>query len=301
MKAFKPVLYFWNHIVKGMDDKRIATLPKVEDVEETINISYLEDGHSLHTLNVYAPKGHMNDTMPTIIDIHGGGWYYGDKELNSIYCKSLVRYGFKVVDLSYRLSPEVDFFGQMQDIYKAFDFISKNGEKLGLDLDKVFVTGDSAGGHIVGLIANIEKDIELQSKFGVKSSLDIKGICATCPALEPFEIVPFSIALYFNPVFGKGYAKNGVADICSFKKTFKGNTCPMYFISAYGDPFKGQAKDGYDLLVKNGIKAGIYMGVKDKNSPNKLAHVFNISFWHWKESLEANKGMCDFFKEIIND
>lgn len=298
MKANKIVLWFWDSVVRGMDEKRFKTLPNVEDVEEIVNIKYLNDNHPLHTLNIYKPKGN-NDMLPVIFDIHGGGWYYGDKELNSWYCKSLVRHGFAVVDISYRLSPEVDIFGQMQDIFKAMEFVSKNGKEYNLDLDKLFVTGDSAGGHIVGLIANIVKDEKLQEKYGVKPSIDVKGICPVCPALEPLALLPRLAKVYFNPVFGKGYMKNGVKDIVSFKSTFRKDICPMFFISAYGDPFKGQAQRGYDLCVANGVKAGIYMGEKDPKSPNKLGHVFNISFWHWAESLDANKQMCDFFKEII--
>lgn len=55
-------------------------------------------------LDVYRPKS-VEGALPVIVDIHGGGWYYGDKELNKYYCMSLVKYGFAVVNVSYRLAP----------------------------------------------------------------------------------------------------------------------------------------------------------------------------------------------------
>ena len=37
-----------------------------------------------------------NDKLPVIIDIHGGGWMYGDKGLNENYCRALADRGYVV-------------------------------------------------------------------------------------------------------------------------------------------------------------------------------------------------------------
>ena len=41
---------------------------------------YLSGNHPMHTLNLYRP--HLGRPLPVIVDIHGGGWMYGDRELN---------------------------------------------------------------------------------------------------------------------------------------------------------------------------------------------------------------------------
>ena len=72
---------FWQN-TKRMDDERIATLTPPSGVTEINNIPYLDDGHIHHQFDVYFPEGTKEtDRLPVIIDIHGGGWMYGDKEL----------------------------------------------------------------------------------------------------------------------------------------------------------------------------------------------------------------------------
>ena len=80
---------FWRN-TKRQDDKRIATLTPPEGVFESNDHEYLADGHVYHKLDVYYPEG-TTEKLPVIIDIHGGGFMYGDKELNKIYCHTLAK------------------------------------------------------------------------------------------------------------------------------------------------------------------------------------------------------------------
>lgn len=95
--------WFFQGPVKKKDEERMAAQSMPEFDEEYLEIAYMDDGHPLHTLNVYRPKGSGKTKLPVIFDIHGGGWYYGDKELNAYYCKYLTKNGFAVVDISYRI------------------------------------------------------------------------------------------------------------------------------------------------------------------------------------------------------
>lgn len=79
------------------------TLPKGVDVEEYV---YIDDGDNMHKLNVYRPSN-IKNTLPLIIDIHGGAWVYGDKELNKGMCMYYASLGYCVAGMSYRLVPDV--------------------------------------------------------------------------------------------------------------------------------------------------------------------------------------------------
>ena len=57
------------------DAQRDKGLTMPEDVEQFCQIAYAEDGLAAHTLNVYRPKN-AGDTLPLLISIHGGGWFY---------------------------------------------------------------------------------------------------------------------------------------------------------------------------------------------------------------------------------
>lgn len=298
-KANKLVLKFWDNVKKN-DDARIAAQPEPGYDEAVRDIRYIEDDHRLHTLSVFSPKG-SSGKLPVIFDVHGGGWYAGDKELNEYYCRALTRYGFKVVDVSYRLSPEVDIFGQISDVFDALNYVFAHSEELGLDMDNFFLTGDSAGGHIVGLMVNVVLSEELKRAFGVDTKVKIKGACLTCPASDPLNLVPFPKSLmkfYFNPVFGKGYLKNDKIKYMSYFNVLSKGVCPMFFITCNGDFLKSQTLKAYEATKKQGTKVGLFFLEKPYEKEHKLAHVFNILHWEWDEAEAANRAMCDFFKSI---
>ena len=77
------------------DRARIAsqTPPPGVSVREYV---YLDDGDPMHKLNVYRPEGESG-TLPLIVNVHGGAWAYGDKDLNAYYCMYLASKGFCVV------------------------------------------------------------------------------------------------------------------------------------------------------------------------------------------------------------
>ena len=57
-----------------------------------------------------------------IVNIHGGGYFYGDKELYRFYCMHLAEYGFAVINYNYRLSPENKFPAPLEDTFSVFFF-----------------------------------------------------------------------------------------------------------------------------------------------------------------------------------
>ncbi len=301
VKANRAVVWFWNSIVKKGDAKRIAAqqIPDFDDA--VLDVRYADDDNPLHTLNIYKPKG-ATQKLPVILDIHGGGWYYGDKELNSYFCRSLVRHGFAVVDISYRLAPETDIFGQVKDVCLAADYIFDNAEKYGLDKRNMFIAGDSAGGHISALIANIINDESLKKKFGVNPSWTLRAAGLICPALEPLKLAPLPkcfMKFYFNPIFGKGYLKNGVDKTVSFESFLNKDICPCFFASSYGDFLKKQTRRGYELVKAQCIDSEYVYADKPLDKKHNLNHVYNVLNWDWRESEDVNKRMCDFFKNYL--
>ena len=89
--------WWWNKQVLKSDQKRAAKLTKTTGVSAIKDLDYFGDGSKWHLMDVYRPKGTENEKLPVIIDIHGGGWMYGDKDLNAPYCEALAKRGFVVV------------------------------------------------------------------------------------------------------------------------------------------------------------------------------------------------------------
>jgi acetyl esterase/lipase len=121
-----------------------------------------KDAQSLD-LDVYTPAFDQVINRPLIIYIHGGGFYQGTRNSTEIqeYCKNLARYGYVVSSISYRLTrkeqatgfgcdcPAVDklntFNEAVEDLQDATYFLINHREKLGIDPQKIILSGSSAG------------------------------------------------------------------------------------------------------------------------------------------------------------
>lgn len=93
---------------------------------------------------------------PTIIFIHGGGWGAGDNDAYIGRAKKYGLAGFNVIALNYTLAtidPETHWDAQIKDLREALNWIKVHSSIWGVDPNKLFVGGDSAGGHLALLLA----------------------------------------------------------------------------------------------------------------------------------------------------
>ena len=86
------------------DTKRDSGLPHdIPEVERLDNLPYGPD-EKWHTLDVYLPKKH-EAPFPVIINIHGGGWVYGTKEIYQYYGMGLAKRGFAFINPTPNANP----------------------------------------------------------------------------------------------------------------------------------------------------------------------------------------------------
>ena len=111
------------------------------------NVLYLRAGGVDLTLDVYQPRG-MTNPNPTLIYFHGGGWTNGSKESSALTFLPYLDMGWTVVNVAYRLADAAHAPAAVEDCRCALRWIYRNAEQYNFDLDKVIVTGNSAGGHL---------------------------------------------------------------------------------------------------------------------------------------------------------
>lgn len=171
------------------DRKRDAGLCQPEDVIAYRDIVYGEDP-VWQSLDVYRPKD-VEGKLPVIVDVHGGGWVYGDKELYSYYCMMLAQAGFAVVNFSYRLAPEHPYPAAVEDVMAAFDWVMAHAGQYGLDTNNLFAAGDSAGAHLLGLYLNICTNPAYAKLFTDKdySGACPKAVLLNCGAYTFIEVM----------------------------------------------------------------------------------------------------------------
>ena len=102
------------------------------------------------SLDVYSAGDAGEEKKPVFVYIHGGGWAAGSRKGHSYYSSVFAKNGFVAVNIDYDLSnAEEHYWDKTEDeLCRALAWISENAEKLGADTDRIFLTGDSAGGHL---------------------------------------------------------------------------------------------------------------------------------------------------------
>lgn len=102
--------------------------------------------------NVYQPP-QQGRGRPSVLLVHGGGWTTGDRSQLHGYGILLGRIGYVCVATEYRLSGEAKWPAQIHDVKAALRWMRANAGTLGIDPEKICVSGNSAGAHLSLMLA----------------------------------------------------------------------------------------------------------------------------------------------------
>jgi alpha-L-fucosidase 2 len=108
------------------------------------------NGFSL-TLDAYVPDG--PGPFPTVIIVHGGGFARGDKQtyVPPLF-EPLSQAGFTWFTINYRMHPQFKFPAPIDDIEAAIAFVKAHAREYKVDLKRVVLMGESAGGALVSFV-----------------------------------------------------------------------------------------------------------------------------------------------------
>jgi acetyl esterase/lipase len=131
-----------------------------EPVRRVPDIRYSEVlGYRPLELDLYLPLGPEADRpAPVVVYVHGGGWQRGSRRdppplLEADFYDQIAAQGFAVAAVDYRLSGEARFPAPLEDVRTAVGWVRDHAAAHGLDAGRVFLWGDSAGGHLALLAA----------------------------------------------------------------------------------------------------------------------------------------------------
>jgi acetyl esterase len=99
-------------------------------------------------LDLHVPDG--PGPFPAAILIHGGGFDEGSKSTNPRpLFEPLANAGFAWFSIDYRMAPEFKFVDAREDVGTAIRWVKANANKYRLDVSKIALIGESAGGLLV--------------------------------------------------------------------------------------------------------------------------------------------------------
>jgi arylformamidase len=129
------------------------------------------------------------EDAPLLVFIHGGYWRSLDKSDFSWIAPPFVNHGVSVALLNYGLAPKTTMEEIVRQMLRAHAWLHRNGDRLGFDPSRIYVSGHSAGGHLTAMMmaalwpvygADLPEDL-------VKGGLAVSGIYD----LEPLRHAPF--------------------------------------------------------------------------------------------------------------
>lgn len=143
------------------------------------------------------------ENRPVIVWFHGGGLTSGHRDMP----RELLEEDYTVVDVEYRLYPEVSVKEIIEDAAAAVAWVYTNIGRYGGSSDKIYLSGHSAGGYIVDLLAldkkwllpyGIDPDLfagivpysgQVITHFTQRSSEGIDPLTPTLGPLAPLSFV----------------------------------------------------------------------------------------------------------------
>lgn len=183
------------------------------------------DGEKIECF-LLSPKG-LCANAPCLIYLHGGGFVL---KAAGYHYKNAMRYakevGCKVVFVNYRLAPRCPFPIFFEDCYAATCWAYEHAEEFGIDISRIGIGGDSAGGTLAVGVCMMAKDRAHPVRFCFQMLpypfLDARNESESCrkftdtPMWNSFlsaRIAPMTKVerthpdyLYYSPVEGKSFA-----------------------------------------------------------------------------------------------
>ena len=138
------------------------------------DVEYARVGDHSLKLDLHLPPSRAKS--PLILWVHGGAWRTGSK--SDMPLAKLVREGYAVASIDYRLSTQARFPAQIHDLKAAVRFLRGHGKEWLLPKEKILVAGDSAGGHLSALVGVSNGQAALEGEIGNdrSQSSDVQGI-----------------------------------------------------------------------------------------------------------------------------
>ncbi len=216
------------------------------------NVAYAGDkttNTERQVLDLYLPADNeWMEGRPLLIWIHGGGWVIGSKDdglgLYGRFCRKLAEHGIAAANVGYRLSPEVEHPGHIEDIAIATAWLVEHAEELGYDGAHLFVSGHSAGGHLAALLAVDEHYLK-------EAGVEPDALLGALPSSGVYDLTPMFEGRF---AFGGAFPSGTAADASPVNHLDADDPPFLLLVESYGLQMRAQTDKMAEGLDEAGVE-----------------------------------------------
>ena len=163
-------------------------------------------GHKIHLFAYLEEEGRGKDS---VLIFPGGGYMHlsVDREGDAI-ARAYFEGGLNAFVLHYAVGNEYRYPSHLIDASFALGFLKSHAEEFGINPERIFTVGFSAGGHLSGSMAILHKDPEVLAALGME-----KGDNKPCGSILAYPVVSAKVNTHggsFAMLTGKSF--NDITD-----------------------------------------------------------------------------------------
>lgn len=199
----------------------LAPVAAARDYRVNRRIIYAEYEGKKCRMTLYLPKGDSEAPRPAVLLVHGGAWFFGTRQQLGWYGKRLAERGWIAASINYRMMPKYPFPNCLEDCKAALRWLRAHADDYGIDPNRIGALGNSAGGHLVSLLATTRPEDGFEGTGNPEESSAVQAVVSMYGVAD--------LSYYRSP---KGYVRFG-----GFTK---------YFMEQFVDDAPEGVPDPYD-------------------------------------------------------
>jgi acetyl esterase/lipase len=178
--------FLWSRMIPGL-----PAVPRPR-LQQDIAFTTVPGSNRQLLCDVWQPPEGVASSGVALIYLHGSAFYILDKDFSTRpFFTHLAAQGHVIMDVAYRMAPETDMMGMINDVKRAVFWMKENATIYGVDPSRIVLGGGSAGGTLALLAAFTDHD-EL---FTPAEDLGKDGsVCAVISLYGPTDLE----ALYYH-------------------------------------------------------------------------------------------------------
>lgn len=209
--------------------------------------------------DIWQPDG-SDHKRPVVVYLHGGGFIFGDKttgdplsagEEKEGKLQRIIEAGYALVNASYALAPEYRFPSQIRQLDELFRFLIENAERYHLDMDRVCLSGGSAGANMTEIYAACVCNKEYARQLDVDPVMTKENLKVLAVDEAALEAVVYDRKMYAMLGCWTGAKRNSPEEVKLINaKTFIRDS----FIPSWINASNEGGENGFFIAEARGLK-----------------------------------------------